>query len=269
MFLCTYAAVCAHLPLWPCHARVLGDTLTAAMRFPSSTRYWLTGLAANFFVLTFVVALLGMVASSTSLLIGAVAESVQVAMQLTPLLFVPQLVRTDCPARSPVRLGRHRAPHPVAALFSLQLFAGFFIPITSIPVWLRWAQYLCSLKYSLNLLVVVEFENLPSSWPSAYSSDKYYDAVCELPRRGAPSVAGLLTCVSRVLYRADGCSGADLVDGECVEAARVGNEYDSALFPRSEVSVNDVGFYLAILCGALVFFRVLALIALVFKARRH
>ena len=49
----------------------------------------------------------------------------------------------------------------MAVLFCLQLFAGFFIPITSIPVWLRWAQYLCSLKYSLNLLVVVEFENLP------------------------------------------------------------------------------------------------------------
>lgn len=56
-------------------------------------RYWLTGLAANFFVLTLVVALLGMVSSSTSLLIGAIANSVEVALQMTPLLFVPQLVR--------------------------------------------------------------------------------------------------------------------------------------------------------------------------------
>lgn len=159
----------------------------------------------------------------------------------------------------------------------IQLFAGFFIPITSIPVWLRWAQYLCSLKYSLNLLIVVEFENLPDSWPSAYSSDNYYDAVCtwHLCRgRGVARLSAMShTLRARVMpcrfRRTDGCSGADLVDGDCIESARVGNSYDSALFPRSEVSVNEVGFYLAILCGALVFFRVLALIALVFKARRH
>ena len=28
----------------------------------------------------------------------------------------------------------------------LVVAAGFFIPISQIPVWLRWAQYLCSLK---------------------------------------------------------------------------------------------------------------------------
>ena len=32
------------------------------------------------------------------------------------------------------------------------LFAGFFIRTTFIPVFLRWAQWLCSLKYTVNFL---------------------------------------------------------------------------------------------------------------------
>jgi hypothetical protein len=39
------------------------------------------------------------------------------------------------------------------------LFAGFFVRIQQIPVYLRWAQYLCALKYCLNLIVLVEFDN--------------------------------------------------------------------------------------------------------------
>lgn len=49
-------------------------------------------------------------------------------MQLSPAIFVPQL-----------------------------LFAGFFIRIQDIPVFLRWAQYLCSLKFAINLALIVEF----------------------------------------------------------------------------------------------------------------
>jgi hypothetical protein len=37
------------------------------------------------------------------------------------------------------------------------LFAGFFIQAKQIPVWLRWCQYLCSLKYGLNLMLLQEF----------------------------------------------------------------------------------------------------------------
>jgi hypothetical protein len=39
------------------------------------------------------------------------------------------------------------------------LFAGFFIKIEQIPVYLRPFQYLCSLKYALNLLMISEFTN--------------------------------------------------------------------------------------------------------------
>jgi len=39
------------------------------------------------------------------------------------------------------------------------LFAGFIIRIEDIPVWLRWAQWLCSLKYAVNLILLVEFDS--------------------------------------------------------------------------------------------------------------
>jgi hypothetical protein len=54
--------------------------------------------------------------------------------ELAPLLFVPQM-----------------------------LFAGFYIRTSQIPIFLRWAQYLCALKYTMNLFLLVEFDtSLPS-----------------------------------------------------------------------------------------------------------
>ena len=37
------------------------------------------------------------------------------------------------------------------------LFAGFFIQAEQIPIWLRWAQYLCALKYGLSELYFLVF----------------------------------------------------------------------------------------------------------------
>ena len=35
--------------------------------------------------------------------------------------------------------------------------SGFFIRTSLIPVFLRWAQYLCALKYAINLVLLTEF----------------------------------------------------------------------------------------------------------------
>jgi len=51
-----------------------------------------------------------------------------VANQAAPAIFVPQL-----------------------------LFAGFFIRAEQIQDWLSWVQYICSLKYAMNLFVLNEF----------------------------------------------------------------------------------------------------------------
>jgi hypothetical protein len=81
--------------------------------------------------------LLSVVAASTSLMMGCVFRSVKAIMELGPIVLVPQI-----------------------------LFAGFFVKMSQIPVWLRWVQYLCSLKFALNLLYIIELDNCPAELKS-------------------------------------------------------------------------------------------------------
>merc|ERR1719218_221713 len=90
------------------------------------------GLQGNFILLVVIAWALSITASSTALFIGCSVANAQSAQELAPLIFVPQI-----------------------------LFTGIFIPIGLIPVWLRWLQYLCALKYAINLGCVVEFADLP------------------------------------------------------------------------------------------------------------
>ena len=83
--------------------------------------------------------LVGMAAASTALCVGCVAPSAKTAMEAAPALFVPQI-----------------------------LFGGFFIKIEQIPVWIRWAQYLCSLKFAINLHMIVEFTGPCEKEPQTY-----------------------------------------------------------------------------------------------------
>ena len=71
---------------------------------------------------------LSMASCSVALLLGASVPNVKDVTELAPLLFVPQM-----------------------------LFVGFFIRTSNIPIFLRWAQYLCSLKYAMNLILLTEF----------------------------------------------------------------------------------------------------------------
>ena len=49
------------------------------------------------------------------------------------------------------------------------LFAGIFLRIEQIPVWIRWAQYLCSLKFGMDLYLINEFGS--SSCDSSRAQD--------------------------------------------------------------------------------------------------
>ena len=68
--------------------------------------YWMVGFNGSFVVMAGITTLFGLVAASVTLIIGAMVTNVEVGVQLTPLVFVPQL-----------------------------LFAGFYIPIDDIPVY--------------------------------------------------------------------------------------------------------------------------------------
>lgn len=90
--------------------------------------YFMMGLNGNFILMVLISWGLGINASSMALLVGCLVTDVKQTTELAPLLYVPQL-----------------------------LFAGFFIKTSQIPLVLRWAQYLCALKYAMNLLLLVEF----------------------------------------------------------------------------------------------------------------
>lgn len=95
--------------------------------------YWIVGYNGNLFYLTLTGFAMGMTAASTALLIGCSVAHVQTAQELSPLVFVPQI-----------------------------LFSGAFVPVALIPKGLQYLQYICALKYAINLCVIVEFEDLPA-----------------------------------------------------------------------------------------------------------
>ena len=83
-----------------------------------------------------------MVSSSAAIILGSAVGHAKRAMEFGPLVFIPQI-----------------------------LFAGFFIRTSLIPVFLRWAQWLCALKYGINLLILIEFDpNSPSCSGGAHSN---------------------------------------------------------------------------------------------------
>ncbi|KAL3904095.1 MAG: hypothetical protein SGPRY_011416 [Prymnesium sp.] len=99
--------------------------------------YFMMNFQGNFilFVLTFWMS--GIAAASSALLLGCAASNAEVAAQASSAVFVPQL-----------------------------LFAGFYIPVEQIPVWMRWIQYICSLKYAMNLFILIEFgKDTRGDWP--------------------------------------------------------------------------------------------------------
>lgn len=90
--------------------------------------YWIMALQGSWIVYVMTYWITGTAASSTALLVGCIASNPEVASQAAPLIFVPQL-----------------------------LFAGFFIKTGLIPDFLAWIQYICGLKYGMNIIIINEF----------------------------------------------------------------------------------------------------------------
>jgi len=90
--------------------------------------YFMIGFQANFGVLLLICYALAMSSTALAVMLGCSVEDPKLAQEMLPLLFVPQM-----------------------------LFAGFFVTPSLIPVWLRWAQYLCSLTYAVRLALIAEF----------------------------------------------------------------------------------------------------------------
>jgi ABC-type multidrug transport system permease subunit len=72
---------------------------------------------------------LAMASTALAVLLGCAVEDPKLGQEMLPILFVPQM-----------------------------LFAGFFVAPELIPVWLRWARFLCTLTYAVRILLVAEFD---------------------------------------------------------------------------------------------------------------
>ena len=98
-------------------------------------------------------------------------------------------------------------------------------------------MYLCSLKYALNLLLIIEFEELPTSWPKTLDSSLYYSAV----------------------YGCDNVTSSACAAGS--------TPLETALLPKVDVVVADAWVYVAVLLAIFTIFRVAALAALTARSR--
>uniref|UniRef100_A0A7S2JVU6 ABC transporter domain-containing protein n=1 Tax=Zooxanthella nutricula TaxID=1333877 RepID=A0A7S2JVU6_9DINO len=94
--------------------------------------YWLMGFHGSIVIGILGTWLISLAAASTALVVACLVKDSKQAMEAAPGLFVPQII-----------------------------FAGFFVKIELIPVWIRWAQYLCSLKWGMNILYINEFYGRP------------------------------------------------------------------------------------------------------------
>uniref|UniRef100_A0A7R9U516 ABC transporter domain-containing protein n=1 Tax=Pinguiococcus pyrenoidosus TaxID=172671 RepID=A0A7R9U516_9STRA len=109
----TYTAVAYFLARFPLELLLaLGQVLITLI-----LAYFLIDLRGNFAFYLLAYWMLNVAAASVATILGCALSDVKSVTEYIPPLFVPQL-----------------------------LFSGFFIRIDDIPVWLRWAQWLCSLK---------------------------------------------------------------------------------------------------------------------------
>jgi len=92
--------------------------------------FYLIGFTINFGLFLLIVYALAMASSAVAVFLGCLAESPRMAQELLPLVFVPQM-----------------------------LFAGFFVGLELVPVWLRWIQYICSLSYGVRLGLIAQFRD--------------------------------------------------------------------------------------------------------------
>jgi ABC-type multidrug transport system ATPase subunit len=89
--------------------------------------YWIVGFQGSYAAWIGIVFCTSVATSSVGWLIACTSKSPLVALQLIPVVFLPQL-----------------------------LFSGLLTDVQLIPSWLNWLEYACYLKYSLNLAFLIE-----------------------------------------------------------------------------------------------------------------
>ena len=185
------------------------STLPFDIFFPvvfSCVVYWLVGLnsaASSFFLFIFALVLTSLVAGSMGIMLGCLFPNAEVAVSLAPVVIIP-----------------------------FMLFAGFYVSLSSIPVWLSWIQYISIFKWALQALIVNEFYNETFTCaPSEYIQVSTTEGIVQV----CPVTNGL----------------------------QVLTKYDY-------ITTSFASFWIAIgvMLGLWVFFRVTALLLLIYQTKR-
>jgi ABC-type multidrug transport system permease subunit len=92
--------------------------------------YFMIGLQGNFMYWFFNLFAVSIACNSSGWLISCLSKSTLTAMQLLPIVFLPQI-----------------------------LFAGVIVNVSLVPPSVRWLQYFCYLKYIFNLVFLNEFSS--------------------------------------------------------------------------------------------------------------
>lgn len=107
--------------------------------------FWVMGFRCGlvgFVSLVLVTWLMACSAASMALWIGCVVSSPSSAVALSPAISVPQI-----------------------------LFSGLFVKSSALPFYLRWIQYVCSLKYAINLMCIIDFDQTNVQGPDGKTFD--------------------------------------------------------------------------------------------------
>jgi ABC-type multidrug transport system permease subunit len=98
--------------------------------------YFLMGFSGNYPLFLLGHYLIGLTAASIAVALTSRVAQLKTALELSPLVFVPQI-----------------------------FFSGVFVRIEQIPVVLRWIQYIIPLKYGVNIVYLAEInQGQYSSW---------------------------------------------------------------------------------------------------------
>ena len=114
--------------------------------------YWTIGLAGSFIAWVAVVFLTAVTTSSVGWFVSCATESPLTALQLMPIVFVPQI-----------------------------LFSGLLTNFELIPTWISWMERLCYLKYCINIAFLVEMKQYldEGSVPAPISDLEFRNSIDE------------------------------------------------------------------------------------------
>jgi len=90
--------------------------------------YWTVGLQGRFWYLLLCFYSFAMAGASLAVFLGSYTKDPRDSKELIPMLLLPQL-----------------------------LFSGFFVSLSSIPIWLQWLQWVVPLTYTFRLVIGEEF----------------------------------------------------------------------------------------------------------------